>query len=32
MNHSEQYQAVAKNEDINIELFNQLMNKITVWD
>ena len=29
---SEQYQAVAKAEEINIELFKQFMNKITVWD
>ena len=29
---SEQYQAVAKEEDINPELFNEVMRKITVWD
>ena len=29
---SEQYQAVAKEEGINVELFNTFMNKITVWD
>ena len=29
---SENYQAVAKDEEINIELFNQFMNKVTVWD
>ena len=29
---SGQYQAVAKDEEINIELFKQFMNKITVWD
>ena len=32
INLSEQYQTVAKNEDLNIELFNHFMNKITVWD
>ena len=29
---SEQYQAVAKEEDINVELFNEFMNKITIWN
>ena len=29
---SENYQAVAKNEEINIELFKQFMIKVTVWD
>ena len=29
---SENYQAIAKDEEINIELLNQFMNKITVWD
>ena len=27
---SENYQAVAKDKEINIELFNQFMNKVTV--
>ena len=29
---SEQYLAVAKEEDINLELFNEVMRKITEWD
>ena len=29
---SENYQAVAKEEETNVEIFNQFMNKITVWD
>ena len=29
---SENYQAIAKDEEINTELLNQFMNKITVWD
>ena len=29
---SEQYLAVAKEEDINPELFNEVMRKITEWD
>ena len=29
---SEYHQAVAKEEETNVEIFNQFMNKITVWD
>ena len=29
---SEQHQAVAKEEKINTDLFNEFMKKITVWD
>ena len=29
---SENYQAMAKEEEINIDLFNEFMTKITVWD
>ena len=29
---SEQYQPVAKEEEINVELFTEFMKKICIWD
>ena len=29
---SEQYQAVANEDDINIQLFNEFVKKISIWD
>ena len=28
---SEKYQAVVKEDEINVKLFNQFMNKLTAW-